>query len=367
MLKVKLNGKNIMWTKIGLLLISIVFLVLILPTYQDLTKKTVPRTSMDGEAQRITLLCQKSALSQNCYIKEFLNLSKTYGTDFSKKVLSGIQDIDPTTNNCHTIAHSIARAAVEKNPETWQELLAAEDPNYCSGGFFHGVIEARTGFDGGFKLNGPEAEALCKEGNNPYKEGSCKHILGHLILVEERGEIDRAIKICDEIKPPHEDECYGGVFMENMVRENLKEHGLSPQYNWDMEYSLRNEALCEKQLGKAAKGCWGQMGHLYAVIYSDDPQKVFDQCSGAPQQTFTDNCYRLAVSKIAVTADQPKLDVACNVYKDDGAYRQCVSYVLSSLTTTSSKFKPKATNFCHALSISYQNTCLEILNHSLRD
>jgi len=315
--------------------------------------------SKNQETQKIKLDCHDKPFSQDCYIKDFYFLAKASGTELAKNVLSKLQEIDPTTNDCHTIAHSIGRAAVEKNPDNWKQIIDGEDPNFCSGGFFHGAIEAHARFDNNFNVTGPEANNLCDYGNYPYREGSCKHALGHIILVDTQGNLAKAVTTCDLIKPPFEDECYGGVFMENVVRQNLKDHGIGVQYNWDRQYANKNEVVCQNQLGKAAKGCWGEMGHLYAAINNDEGEKTFQECYKAREQSFIDNCYKLAIQKMSVTADQPKLNRACNVYTNlESKYTQCVGYVISSITNTSANLKTKGINFCDSLLEIYKKDCL---------
>ena len=344
------------------LLVAIIFgllaIISLIPSVKN-KKIVLSENFIASEAQKVTSDCQKKLISQDCYIKDFLNLAKRYDADFAKKVLSSIQSIDQSTNNCHTIAHSMARAVVEKDPSSWKKLIDKEDPNFCSGGFFHGIIEAHAGFDNNFALTGSQAQSLCSGGNNPLKEGSCKHILGHIIFVENRGDTEKAIQVCDDIKPPYEDECYGGIFMENVVRQNLKDHGLGIQYNWDIKYVNQTEELCVNQQNKAAKGCWGEMGHLYAAINNDDPQKTFGDCSRAPKVEYRDNCYKLALFKIAITADsQSKINTACQVYNEGNLYNQCVSYMINSFMQTSPSIKPRAESFCNSLLSSYQDDCL---------
>lgn len=299
------------------------------------------------ELNRILSTCQKSNLPNNCYQEEFAQLTKIHDIKFSKKVLEATQKLDPTTRNCHTIAHAIAKSSVEKNPENWQKLLSNEDPNFCSGGFFHGIIERHSGLDPNFSIESSEIQNLCLTNNNNFTEGSCLHALGHIVLIEKNGKIEESTKVCAQINSSSIDECYSGIFMENMVRRNLQEHSIAKMRDWNLGFANELENLCLKQNSKSAKGCWGEMGFIYAKLSGDDPYETFKLCSKTPYATYQENCYKHAAFKIPLTANtQSKVNEICKVYSKEENIEKCVKYVLYTLINNSPSFNQRANDFC---------------------
>ena len=344
--------------KIGLLILGLTVLI-ITPSFR--------RTNIDLvnlQADKIALACQKIGSYENCYEEQFTDLTQRKDLFFSQKVLYKLWEIDSRTYVCHVIAHRISLAQVRKDPASWRKILNSIDPQSCSGGFYHGILEGHASFDPNFELNGAQIDKLCRDKGSVYSEGSCIHILGHILLVQFNGEISKAIGVCKHISLSSSGQCYSGIFMENMTKQNLSEHGIAKPFNWTKDSLKDMEKVCFQQEGDAANGCWGQMGHMYAAVYNDEPEIVFDACKKAPQKEFSTNCYLYAVAKISVTRDsQSNINSICRVYEGSTFFDTCVGRVISSLLQTSPKFYERGKKFCQSLSSKSQIKCFENLNH----
>lgn len=333
------------------------------------TRPNIPNSQDDQlniEAKNLLSACRSHKNAYECYREKFKTLTLNYDANLSIKVLERIQEEDPITRNCHSIAHSIAQKSVEKNPQDWQKMIltaSEKNPNFCSSGFFHGIIERHSGLDPNFSIENREIQNLCLSTNNNFREGSCLHALGHIILVEKEGEIDTSVKICGQIDSQFIDECYSGIFMENMVRRNLQEHAIAKMHAWDWDFAFELENLCLNQEGKSAKACWGEMGFLYAHLNNDNPPGTFRLCSKTQVADYRENCYKHAAFKIPLTADtQSKVNQICNVYSDEKNIEYCLTYVLSTLINNSSNFYQKAVDFCNWQIGDYQKEkCFQIL------
>ena len=314
------------------------------------------------QANKLALACQKSRSYENCYEKQFTYLTQKNDIFFSQKVLYKLWDIDSRTYTCHTIAHRISLAQVRKDPTSWRKILNSIDPQSCSGGFYHGILEGHAGFEPNFELNGAQIDKLCSDKGSVYNEGSCIHILGHILMVQFNGEIPKAIEVCKHVSISPSDQCYSGVFMENMTKQNLSEHGIAKPFKWTTDSLEGMEKLCFQYKEDAAYGCWGEMGHMYAAVYNDDPQKVLNDCLVAPDKKFTTNCYLHAVAKISVTSsNQSDINSMCDVYKESPNFDSCVNRVISSLLQTSSNFYERGEKFCQSLPEESRVNCFKSL------
>lgn len=181
--------------------------------------------------------------------------------------------------------------------------------------------------------------------------------------------LQKAIAFCDGITLSFSEECYSGIFMENMTRQNLSEHGLVNQFNWTKESVRVYEELCRTFKGKAASGCWGEMGHMYAAVYHDEAMTVYNLCKTAPSEAFTQNCYFHAVEKISVTNNiQLTINSLCKPYANDKElFESCISRVINALLTISSKFFDRANEFCSDIVNDYQQACFTNLAQKLSE
>ena len=300
------------------IILSTLFLAVLVLYKNNLKFKVNYVDSVAKEAKQASLECKDNKFSTQCYAEEFRKITKEYDLFFAKDVLSQVWSLDNRTLSCHFLAHKIGTYQVEKDPTSWRKLLDKIDPQFCSGGLFHGILETHARFDPDFNVK-KQVDIICKDIKSSYEQGSCVHILGHILLIEVDGSVSEAVEICENIKLTTVDQCYSGVFMENMVREDLREHGIVKEnFVWNKKSASEMEALCRKYNGTAAYGCWGEMGHMYAAVYDDNPSIVFRLCANAPSEEFSTNCYLHAVAKIAVTSsNQSYVNVLCKVYEGD--------------------------------------------------
>ena len=188
-------------------------------------------------------------LDEFCYSKKFGELSQRESLQTNLAVLTQLEQIDPNARGCHSIAHTITFFVLEKNPDSWQEMLNQVSSNRCSGGFVHGVLEAHSRFDKNFVLNEKTIPEICSLLPEGEEEHNCSHILGHILLATNEGYISSAVGVCQKIPQALRNECLGGVFMENMTLDNLIAHGIVEIHlNWNLEIGLFEylDWYCEK-------------------------------------------------------------------------------------------------------------------------
>lgn len=358
-------------------------LILIFSIFSSaLVALTIPRSinvndkHPEIEAQRLFDVCRNNSPNSQCYFTEFKPLAKKHDLVFAKKTLYALQNLDENIKACHSIAHTISLSAIEKDPENWEQLFNNQDPEECSGGFYHGILEGHARYDSSFQISGEEITNICTGKSNSYIEGSCVHIFGHILLVESNNDLKEALEKCSKINSKETAQCYSGVFMENMTRENLKEHGLATQFNWTIESAKDYEKLCDNFSYAQAKACWGEMGYMYSAIYNDDPTIVLQQCRRAGNDEFIGKCYFNATAKIPQTSNnQLFVNSICQAYitnpqffpTNEDPMDYCMSRVINALLSTSLTFFEKANSFCSSFNLKESENCFQIIGRNLSE
>lgn len=340
--------------------------------FSDL-KKNVNNFNSAAEAKIIKEACGRSEKnSEECYSKKLADLTNTKSIQEATNTLLELEKIEPQTKGCHIMAHKMSIAAVEKYPNNWKNLLGEIDPLMCTSGFIHGILEAHTRFDPSFKIDGESLEATCQYIVNTSKtdiDPTCSHILGHLLLAQNNGNIESSVEICSEVTEKLRHECYSGVFMENITRHNLEIHGIAERIQWDLEHTRAQEKICLQYKGTESNACWQEVSHMYAALENNHPEKVFGLCSSnAPTQQEKDDCYIHAVAFMPLlpTFNFDNLKLLCKPYENNSLmYIKCFNNVVFFMIISSVDFIEETIDFCNSLNIKHQEACYKKIGTSI--
>lgn len=320
------------------------------------------------EAKKIADTCSQKDTEQ-CYKKIFTDLTKRNGFLYAEQTLYALQDIDPQLRHCHVLSHEIGQVAVRKNPSKWKNLMQQANVNTCGAGFFHGILEAHIGDMPNFKIDAAFINETCYGGKLNFKEKTCAHIFGHLVLLDTEGKVEPALPICGAIDESFRLECYNGVFMEDSFKLMLEEHGF-------VQLPIRDEPRMQSQLQRClnytsiqAVACWTDMAEIFVELYNYDPQKAYNWCNKAPFETARNHCYQKAVILMAISPNydsKEQLLKACSFYAhDDKLYRHCTGSIISSLMHYSPKFSPRAVTLCTNIEDSVKEFCFKDFREKL--
>lgn len=328
-------------------------------------------SSVFSEVASIIKNCEKLSYKEYCYADQLYGISKRNDLVYAKNVLTSLQKEDPIqSRGCHLMGHKIAYAEMEKDPTSWKTLLQSQDPNFCTGGFMHGVLEAHMRYDSTFTLNAQTFPVICSNVKNVGNGMlSCKHILGHLLLVEKQGNIKQAVAVCGEVEDyASMIECLSGSFMENITRLNLIDHGLAKPLEYSWKEAAKIEDMCRGYAGLAEQACWKELSYMYITLNNSDPNGVYTSCNRAPEQVFRDECYLYGVGNLVVysTFQQKNLPYLCDKYTiDDPLYDRCVSHVIGAMLTSSPDFIDRTDLLCQSVYPSYQKQCYTHISFKL--
>lgn len=331
--------------------------------------------------QQLTLILAKKIASECngnkdaadlCYPQAFASLIKQHDLNFTLATLSVLQDIEPSARGCHLIAHSIAIGETEKNPGNWEKLIGQLDPNTCGGGLTHGVLEAHSRFDTNFKLNAQSLTQICnslsQESKQMAEESNCDHIMGHLMLVQTSGNIPKAMYECSQVPDQFKFGCSGGVFMENLTRDNLVAHQIESHIPWNRDTASTQADLCKKYSGIMFQGCWREMAHLYTVIANYNPLEVYKLCNQTDDIEANLQCYFHGTGIMLLSPSITNQEIAsiCQVVPQSEIER-CFNEIAFNTLGVSPKYIDKMVLFCNSIDNAYSQSCYsqigEQLNH----
>jgi hypothetical protein len=328
-------------------------------------------------AESIQKSCSNSKYKDSCYAEKFYNLSLSRPFSFTHGVLEELDKLDNTVSDCHFIAHSIALAEVIKNPEGWMSLFKTLDISECSNGFMHGIIEGRGRADKNFTINPDTAYAICKEIeiNRPDKayfdiHKNCIHTIGHLILVQEGGDVDKSVNICNALTEDSKLHCLIAVFMENLQQQNLRVHDIRNSLIFDDTGKKEEINRCRKYTGIASEACWQNISWLFNKVNEFNKNKLYEDCSNAPDELTLAKCYSWGASvmslyRLSGKVSEKSIEGICDplVGKKD-SYMRCVKGVAGYVILANSKFLPDIKSFCSSLEEEYQGICFAEIGSS---
>lgn len=347
--------------RFSLLLILLDLLIISLIVFQPVKR------SPQKDANSIFNACSNLLFREQCYADDFYNLTKKTDLEYAVSVLDSLQEIDPKNAiGCHFIAHRISVAEVEKNPDKWQDVFKRIKVASCTGGFVHGVIEGHYEKDPNFPVNSKTVDLICNKILNDKSFGvtSCDHIMGHILMIENAGLVDRSVNECNKLGSDIAYQCLSGVFMEEIIREGLVSHGLAEPLAWTPENTLKIEDLCNQQTGLAQKACWQEISYMYAAIDSYVPKDMFNSCNRAPTEEASTACYIYGIGNaINFTGFEDKnLTSACSVYSPtDGRYILCTFQIMGSLIASSERNIGKMINMCQSIGDEFKPSCYTFL------
>lgn len=362
------------FTLINLLLILIILLLLKDPSNYKMQNPKEGKGNQSSFILKLTETinqkCTGANNKESCFADELEILTKNSNLEIATKTLLQLQKVDPVTKACHFMAHKISIAETQKNPSQWKELIGRIDPIMCTSGFVHGIIEAHTNYDPSFDINKNTLEETCKyfEAKSTFSlDLACTHIMGHLLLSQNNANISQSINICGELIDKLQYECFSGVFMENMTRDNLVVHGIAQKIHWDTENTHKQEVICRQFSGKVGDACWREISHMFSATVFDDPKKVYNLCQKAPSLQSAQDCYlhASAIMPLSNSFNNANFKLLCQPYNQNSQQLiNCLNIVVNTMMLSSLEMTKNTAIFCDSFNEKYRKTCyLKLENH----
>ncbi len=117
---------------------------------------------------------------------------------------------------------------------------------------------------------------ICSSSLNPFFSHQCLHGVGHGLMAWSGYDIYKALSSCDLLSS-HQDSCFTGVFMENIVGGLAAGHA-TKYMNDDPQYP------CSIMQDKYKSSCYFLQTSRMMQLFSGDFKKIAAACSKAPAQ-----------------------------------------------------------------------------------
>jgi hypothetical protein len=328
---------------------------------------------------KIKSLCENNAQWRYCYGKELSEINKSIKFPQTLQVLSALNKIDPKTADCHLIAHGVSASEIEKAPEDWINIFNYVDHNTCTNGFVHGVLEGRSRFDSTLELNENTIPQICsqielKTSQRPSIPGesaddACGHSMGHILLANQNGVIDKAVQICTKLPQDIKLSCLAGVFMENITRDNLEIHEVAKKFALTQSVARELEQMCENYQGVEGFSCWRELAHIYTSLTDNKPVPTYELCYQTQNEENAKECYMHAINLMVLSENYSLKDLkdTCSPYYKTGKTIEfCISRTITPLLGSSIEFIDRAVSFCETQSTKYHQFCYSKIGQMLR-
>lgn len=318
--------KNKTALKLSFLILTLILLVVFTPVIASYSFDSLTKSQTNA----VVVVCNQAEDTEDCYTKQFATITRNNSLEYTLEVLRILQTKDTKASGCHFIGHVVGEEEMKKHPEDWENTIAQLPIEACTGGFLMGALEARKEVDPTFILNAKTIPTICNRVLNttkkPGSDQTCVHTSGHLLLIEKVGSVSKAIDECNNLQTVFIYECASGVFMENIYRRNLHDHGIGQPLVWNDETMREQMEFCKTFSGVQAQGCWRELSHMLVQITGRDPEKIYVLCLAAPEQTARESCYLHGVSVLLMTAKNEPLQIRelCKPFNGTSSFERCL-------------------------------------------
>jgi hypothetical protein len=293
------------------------------------------------------------ALAFGCLAARYEGLLHQRGADAALADLSLRRDENGfILAACHQLSHIIGRTAGRAVG------IAALDGGQplCSSGYYHGVVEevmAEIGAAGVLA----RAPSVCAEHRRlrPHSNAhyNCVHGMGHGFMAVSASDVFASLVGCDSLADAWEsDECYGGVFMENLTAIANPERPARDLRTDEPLYP------CTAVGARYKRACYEKQTAFAVYVDNDDFARVFTLCATTPDVDFRDDCYQGLGGDVAIhvgkyvygddnrTAGTKGL---CSLGPDAGARRACVAGAVTTTIRDLGRDDPSTSRLCRAV------------------
>jgi hypothetical protein len=309
----------------------------------------------------------KDHVSNSCFNKFFANFAKSNKFENTKSVLDELIKINKSVSHCHSIAHEISIAEVEKDPQNWLNVFSYVPGDECSAGFFHGVIEGKFQTDPDLIVDASLVNNVCNKQLPNITQDSirrCAHAFGHIIMLQVEGNVKKSVEECQKVDNQIKSPCFQGVFMEHIQKDNLTEHGIEVRPDWNKKYVDVEKRSCELYKDQEQIECWRSLAPAILKASNSDHLVAVRQCNEASLALSRKACNREVLGRLLVDSLSSQAEIEedyCQSFKTKAGYEECLKDILNYALLTSLQYKDQMENYCFKIPQDSRNTCLQTL------
>jgi len=301
-------------------------------------------------------ICRDHQNAYGCYTTYINEIAVNESIERSFEELKRVALEDPRIENnfCHQIVHEIGRAAAYRYKDF--SVAVAHADNYCSSGYYHGVVEGLVSAMGR-ELFIKQINAICANVSDKDRRGfnyfTCIHGIGHGVTALSYYNLPKALSLCDALADTWERQnCYNGAFMENLIADRTEHPQISVRDD-DPYYP------CNSIEKKYANECYNRQPYRFLQETNFDFKETFAMCS-ALEEHYQHSCFE----GIGREAHGVKYNDIENVKKlcGGGATTEQVRVCTTEAVEYFIDFrrsKEDGLAFCNALDLDLQASCKE--------
>lgn len=289
------------------------------------------------------------------------SMQERMSTQEALRALAVLDDEPRIKQTCHALVHYIGQSVYREYGDVPKSFNECSKQIACGEGCYHGVVEAYMQ-DTGDLLQGDAAANLCRQdfAENQITYRACNHGIGHSLMLLSDGDVPQSLKQCDVLKEDLRDDCYSGVFMENVFGNWDGSHPNAYSDPNDLNYPCT--ILDEPYLDM----CYQSQASM--AIFSS-PRRYLaaaDFCAQVPV-AHRMACYREPGGDVVVMSDEPEaLHQACLVAPEGAARAGCFHEGLYYAIQMKSGDTAQVAKFCNAMAPGQERTsCYQALGDVL--
>ncbi|NQV93224.1 hypothetical protein HQ403_01870 [Candidatus Kaiserbacteria bacterium] len=247
-------------------------------------------------------ICAQDEYRPTCYDREIPKLmDQGLSMEEAFDVTRFIQDKDEVYFYCHVLGHYLSGKETAKDPSKWKDVIIRVPSGVCSNGGIHGAFQER------FRSESlPDADVddlkpiladICRKRDDwdptPMEQATCTHAIGHLTMYVTDADIDKSIKLCDEVSINERGRdftqlCYDGAFMQIFQPLDPEDFGLVEDIQPTKE---ELHSFCWSFEGRKRSSCWSEGWPLVSEEIKE-PEGVVAHCSQMSKNLQEENrCY----------------------------------------------------------------------------
>lgn len=388
------------------LILFILLAVIFIELFLLFKNKQAPKSiSLEQYASEVLAKCSNTSHHQSCYDEEVPKLMDSpanLSMEQAFEVTRLVQEKDSSFPYCHVLGHNLSAKEVKKNPSKWKEIVSRCPSGMCSNGCIHGGFQekfrAESLTDEQIEGVKPDLKSICEKRDNwnptGLEQASCYHALGHLTMYLTAADIDKAVKLCQEIalKPDGRDFqqlCFDGVFMqifqplepEDFALVSGKQPSKDDVVNFCSKFKgwqkgsclseswplYRQELIdnpdelvkfCSRSENLQQDRCYLSLFYVLTAQFDFDTGKIKDYCLGLPK-TRQGQCFANASSRFIET-DYRNIDKSVSLCSDSGTQvnqETCFEELLKYSTYNFHVGSDEFDKLCHGLPNPWQGRC----------
>lgn len=271
-------------------------------------------------------------------------MKKRMSTQEALRALAVLDDQPPLKQSCHILVHYIGQDVYREKGSVPESFNECAKQIACGEGCYHGVVEAYMEETGDL-LRDDAVAGLCQKDftHNQITYRACNHGIGHAMMLLSDGDVPRSLVQCDVLKPELREDCYSGVFMENVFGNWGGSHPNAYSDPEDLNYPCT--ILDEPYLDM----CYQAQANV--AIYQS-PRRYLaaaDFCAQVPEANRS-TCYREPGGDVVVQSDEPQaLISACSVVPDTKDRAGCLHEGLYYAVQMKAGDTAQAAKYCAAI------------------